>query len=87
MAAGISTALNATAFGLIIAIPTLVVQGFLVGMIEGITEQVDEVSIRLCRALAPAGHAQVGTPTLTVHAARPISAAPGTGLVSPGGAH
>ena len=31
MAAGISTALNATAFGLIIAIPTLILQGFLVG--------------------------------------------------------
>src|SRR5439155_21043876 len=33
MAAGISTALNATAFGLMIAIPTLVVQGYLVGMV------------------------------------------------------
>jgi len=91
MAAGISTALNATAFGLIIAIPTLVMQGFLVGMIEGITEQVDEVSIRLCRALAPHSHASHGTPTLTVHAARPIpatpSAAPRSGLASPGGAH
>lgn len=89
MAAGISTALNATAFGLIIAIPTLVVQGYLVGMVEGITEQVDEVSIRLCRALAPHAHAQSGAPTLTVHAARPIpaAAAPRTGLAAPGGAH
>ena len=94
MAAGISTALNATAFGLIIAIPTLVVQGYLSGMVEGITEQVDEVSIRLCRALTHHSGQQGGTPTLTVHAARPIPAvpntaasAPRTGLAAPGGAH
>lgn len=52
MAAGISTALNATAFGLMIAIPALVIQGFLVGKVEGIAEQVDEMSIRLGQALA-----------------------------------
>jgi len=51
MAAGISTALNATAFGLIIAIPTLLVQGYLVGQLERIAEQADEMSIRLANAL------------------------------------
>jgi biopolymer transport protein ExbB len=51
MAAGISTALNATAFGLIIAIPTLLIQGFLVGMVDSVAEQVDETSIRLSNAL------------------------------------
>ena len=51
MAAGISTALNATAFGLIIAIPTLLLQGFLVGMVDGVAEQVDEMCIRLNQAL------------------------------------
>jgi len=51
MAQGISTALNATAFGLIIAIPTLLIQGFLVGMVESVAEQVDEMSIRLTQAL------------------------------------
>ena len=51
MAAGISTALNATAFGLIIAIPTLLLQGFLVGMVDGVAEQVDEMSIRLSQAI------------------------------------
>lgn len=51
MAAGISTALNATAFGLIIAIPTLLLQGFLVGMVDGVAEQVDEMAIRLTQAL------------------------------------
>jgi biopolymer transport protein ExbB/TolQ len=52
MAKGISTALNATAFGLVIAIPTLVIQGFLVGMVERVAEQVDEVSIRLTNAIS-----------------------------------
>jgi biopolymer transport protein ExbB/TolQ len=51
MAAGISTALNATAFGLMIAIPTLVVQGFLVGKVERIAERVDEMIIRLSQVL------------------------------------
>jgi len=57
MAAGISTALNATAFGLMIAIPTLVIQGFLVGKVERIAEHVDEMIIRLSQALlqSPAG--------------------------------
>jgi biopolymer transport protein ExbB len=52
MAAGISTALNATAFGLIIAIPTLLIQGYLVGMVERVAEAADEVSIRLAHALS-----------------------------------
>jgi len=51
MAAGISTALNATAFGLMIAIPTLVIQGFLVGKVERIAERVDEMIIRLSHTL------------------------------------
>lgn len=60
MAAGISTALNATAFGLIIAIPTLLIQGHLVGMLERIAEQADEMSIRLAHALLEGGeNAQV----------------------------
>lgn len=51
LAGGISMALNATAFGLIVAIPTLVTQGFLVGLVEGIAEQVEETGIRVTRAL------------------------------------
>ena len=54
-------ALNATAFGLIVAIPTLVTQGFLVGLVEGIAEQVEETGIRVTRALlsSPAARGQV----------------------------
>ena len=51
MAKGISTALNATAFGLMIAIPTLILQGILVGMVERVAEQVGETAIRLAQAM------------------------------------
>lgn len=61
LAGGISMALNATAFGLLVAIPTLVTQGFLVGLVEGITEQVEESGIRVTRAIlaSPAARGQV----------------------------
>jgi len=59
LAHGISMALNATAFGLLVAIPTLVTQGFLVGKVEGIAEQVEEAGIRLVRALIASGRGQV----------------------------
>src|SRR5499427_8156832 len=60
LAGGISMALNATAFGLRVAIPTLVTQGFLVGLVEGIAEQVEETGIRVTRALlASAARGQV----------------------------
>ena len=68
MAAGISTALNATAFGLMIAIPTLVIQGFLVGKVERIAERVDEMIIRLSHTLLQT-YATHGT-THLVHGTR-----------------
>lgn len=51
LAAGIAQALNTTAFGLIIAVPTLLVHGYLTGLVESVAEQIDEVGIRLTRAL------------------------------------
>jgi biopolymer transport protein ExbB/TolQ len=78
MAAGISTALNATAFGLIIAIPTLLIQGYLVGMVEGIAEQADEMSIRLAHALAEGAAGQTATHVLPMHAQRVAGGAPAT---------
>ena len=47
LAQGIAQALNTTAFGLIIAVPTLALHSFLVSQVEGITDQVDEFSVRL----------------------------------------
>jgi biopolymer transport protein ExbB len=57
LAAGISQALNTTSFGLIIAVPTLIGHGYLVSAVERIVDQVDEVSIRLVRALHKAPQA------------------------------
>src|SRR5262249_37708559 len=55
LAAGISEALHTTAFGLVIAIPTLMIQGWLNSRVENIAQDCDERSIRLGRALAHAG--------------------------------
>jgi len=51
LAAGISQALNTTAFGLIVAVPTLLLHGFLVSKVEAIVEEVDQISVRLVQAL------------------------------------
>jgi biopolymer transport protein ExbB/TolQ len=61
LAAGISQALNTTAFGLIVAVPTLLLHGFLVSKVESVVESVDETSVRLIQALtarAPRGESQ-----------------------------
>ena len=52
LAVGISQALNTTAFGLIVAVPTLLLHGFLVSKVEAIVEMVDESSVRLIQAIA-----------------------------------
>jgi len=51
LAAGISEAMNTTAFGLLVAIPTLLVHGFLAGKVEGIFDSVDATSARLIEAM------------------------------------
>jgi biopolymer transport protein ExbB len=78
LAGGISMALNATAFGLLVAIPTLVTQGFLVGLVEGIAEQVEESGIRVSRALiASAARGQVmAMPARPAPQAAPTSRGP-----------
>jgi len=57
LAAGISQALNTTSFGLIVAVPTLIGHGYLVSAVDRIVDHVDEVSIRLVRALSKPGAA------------------------------
>lgn len=51
LAAGISQALNTTAMGLIVAVPTLLVHGFLNSRIEVLADEADEMSVRLVQAL------------------------------------
>jgi biopolymer transport protein ExbB/TolQ len=57
LAVGISQALNTTAFGLIVAVPTLLVHSFLVSKVEGIVENIDEASVRLIEAVSRRGAA------------------------------
>jgi len=75
LAAGISQALNTTALGLIVAVPTLLLHGWLAGMIEGISEQVDEMNIRVSQALGNAAARAQVTP-LTSRNVTPQSAVP-----------
>jgi biopolymer transport protein ExbB/TolQ len=51
LAAGIAIALNATGFGLLVAIPLSIAHAYLVSQSEMIIEQVDEFSVRLVNAL------------------------------------
>ncbi len=51
LAAGISQALNTTSFGLIVAVPSLWLHGFLVSKVEGIVDDTDRISARLVKAL------------------------------------
>jgi biopolymer transport protein ExbB/TolQ len=51
LAQGIAIALNATGFGLLVAVPLSVAHAYLVSQAETIIEQVDEFSVRLINAL------------------------------------
>ena len=63
LAAGISQALNTTAFGLIVAVPTLLLHGFLVSKVESLVEKVDETSVRLIQAVRSRAGAATGQTT------------------------
>jgi biopolymer transport protein ExbB len=55
LSAGISEALHCTAFGLTVAIPTLIVQGWFVSRVEELGDQIDQLAIRLGKVMsAPA---------------------------------
>ncbi|MFN8548062.1 MAG: MotA/TolQ/ExbB proton channel family protein [Candidatus Eisenbacteria bacterium] len=54
LARGISEALNCTAFGLLIAVPALLLHGYFAGRVDSVVEQVDEVTVRLGRSLLDA---------------------------------
>jgi biopolymer transport protein ExbB/TolQ len=89
MAKGISTALNATAFGLIIAIPTLILQGMLAGMVERVAEQVDEMSIRLTNAISERTTAHGATNVVAMRATAGVAPAASpamSGIALQGGA-
>lgn len=70
LSAGISEALHCTAFGLTVAIPTLIVQGWLISRVEEIGDQIDQLAIRLGKVLS--SPAQSTTPV--VRPVRPAAA-------------
>ena len=72
LSAGISEALHCTAFGLTVAIPTLIVQGWLISRVEELGDHVDQLAIRLGKALS--APAQAAAPVRPVRA--PLQAAP-----------
>jgi len=82
LSSGISEALHTTAFGLVIAIPTLLLQGWLNGRIEGVAEHAESLTIRLSKALVKAGEGREAVrparPAAPVALPRPLPAA-GTG--------
>ena len=75
LAAGISEALHTTAFGLVIAIPTLMIQGWLNGRVESVAQDVDEMSIRLSKALATSQEARAGVSPVHRLTSDPLSRA------------
>jgi len=60
LAAGIAIALNATGFGLLVAIPLSIAHAYLVSQSELIIEQVDEFSVRLVNALIDRPNVRLG---------------------------
>ena len=60
LAAGIAIALNATGFGLMVAVPLSVAHAYLVSQAETIIEQVDEFSVRLINALVDRPDVRLG---------------------------
>jgi biopolymer transport protein ExbB len=68
LSAGISEALHTTAFGLIVAIPTLMIQGWLNARVEGVGQDIDHLTVRLSHAIVSAG-ARRGTAGVTPMAA------------------
>ena len=84
LAAGISEALHTTAFGLTVAIPTLLIQGWFSGRVDGIAESIDELTIRLSKTMAKSSAALgIATPPVAINrvpaAAPRVVAQPATG--------
>jgi biopolymer transport protein ExbB/TolQ len=88
LAAGISTALNTTAFGLLVAVPVMLAQGWLVGLVDRVSEQVDETIIRLSQTLAkpPATSGQGHVVAMPAGRAAAAPAAPRGAMPQAGGA-
>jgi biopolymer transport protein ExbB len=74
LSAGISEALHATAFGLTVAIPTLLVQGWLISRVEELGDQIDQLAIRLGKVMSSPAQSAAAPVVRPVRA--PLSATP-----------
>jgi hypothetical protein len=81
LAAGISEALNTTAFGLIVAVPAMLIHAFLANRVERIADGVDEATVRLARVMAggvvPVAASSIAMETAHLPSASASMAAPG----------
>lgn len=83
LAKGISEAMNATAFGLLVAVPALLIHGFFTGRVERISERMDEMTVAVVRGLAAARSRSEHTPM--TQAPRPAAApTPSSASAMPG---
>jgi biopolymer transport protein ExbB len=84
LSAGISEALHTTAFGLMVAIPTLMIQGWLNTRVEGIAQDVDEISVRLSKAMAKLGGATASPQVTPIQRPQAMGVMPGMTRTAPG---
>jgi biopolymer transport protein ExbB/TolQ len=89
LSAGISEALHTTAFGLIIAIPTLMVQGWLNARVEGVAQEIDQLTVRMSQAMVRLGSSRAASPVAIAKAAGAVPggmpmARPATGTLGGG---
>lgn len=85
LSAGISEALHATAFGLTVAIPTLLLQGWLISRVEELGDQIDQLAIRLGKVMFSKAQPSA---TGVVHPMRaPLAAAPARPAAGEAGNH
>ncbi len=79
LAKGISEAMNATAFGLLVAVPSLLIHGFFTSRVERISERMDEMAVAVARGLAMARTRDAGA---HAPAARPSASPTPSGATS-----
>ena len=74
LASGIAVALLTTAFGLAIAIPSLIMYMYLSGRVEGLVLEMDGLALKVVRAISAEGlQAAKPAPTATVRPREPVS--------------
>ncbi len=85
LAAGIAEALNCTAFGLIVAVPTLFLHSFFSSQVTAISDDVEATSVKVIHALSGLDQPANVIPMATVAPAAAAGATPGSAPATSGG--